>query len=307
MPLSPVRWNLKGRLAYVGGLLVLALGLLFLISAPPVGIVVVLLGLYVFPPTRRRLRIDVSARRLVVWIVSAFLLLFGLVTALKSPLPGALAVGAGLLALPPLRAQLQRRGGVELRGPVVAVVVLVAAASSMWLVAAELNEPAERGNVTHEMNESFVVNAHQEGKLRANVTGARALLGADPVGDSTPVTPTDQVFLLVSVTFENVGNDSVMVEGRSGGVVALVTADHNDVYSPSFRADIVGYDPGVDNDVFHIYENDIRLEPGEEVSGTLVYSVDAEHQYHLRVSPDGPTIEGDNHYVPISVETLRGY
>jgi hypothetical protein len=190
---------------------------------------------------------------------------------------------------------------------VVAVVVLVAAASSMWLVAIDVDTDAERGNVTHEMNESFVVNAHEDGKLRANVTGARALLGADPVGDSTPMTPTDEVFLLVSVTFENVGNDSVMVEGRNGGVVALVTADHNDVYSPSFRADVVGYDPGVDNDVFHIYENDIRLEPGEEVSGTLVYSVDADHQYHLRVSPDGPKIEGDNHYVPISVETLRGY
>ncbi|SEN24136.1 protein of unknown function [Halorientalis persicus] len=302
-----MRWNLKGRLAYVGGLVLLALGALSLIGAPPVGVVILLLGLYVFPPTRRRLRIDVSARRLVVWCVGVFLVLFGLVTAQKLPLPGALAVGAGLLALPPVREQLQRRGGVELRGPVVAVVVLVAAASSMWLVAIDVDTDAERGNVTHEMNESFVVNAHEDGKLRANVTGARALLGADPVGDSTPMTPTDEVFLLVSVTFENVGNDSVMVEGRSGGVVALVTADHDDVYSPSFRADVVGYDPGVDNDVFHIYENDIRLEPGEEVSGTLVYSVDADHQYHLRVSPDGPKIEGDNHYVPISVETLRGY
>jgi len=302
-----VRWNLKGRLAYVGGLVLLALGALSLIGAPPVGVVILLLGLYVFPPTRRRLRIDVSVRRLVVWCVGVFLVLFGLVTAQKLPLPGALAVGAGLLALPPVREQLQRRGGVELRGPVVAVVVLVAAASSMWLVAIDVDTDAERGNVTHEMNESFVVNAHEDGKLRANVTGARALLGADPVGDSTPMTPTDEVFLLVSVTFENVGNDSVMVEGRSGGVVALVTADHDDVYSPSFRADVVGYDPGVDNDVFHIYENDIRLEPGEEVSGTLVYSVDADHQYHLRVSPDGPKIEGDNHYVPISVETLRGY
>ena len=302
-----MRWNLKGRLAYVGGLVLLALGLLFLISAPPVGIVVVLLGLYVFPSTRRRLRIDMSARRLVVWCGSILLLLFGLITAQKLLLPGALAVGAGLLALPPLRKQVERRGSLNIPGPVVAVVVLVAAASSMWLVSADLNTDAERGNVTHEMNESFVVNAHEDGKIRANVTGARALLGADPVGDSTPVTPTDEVFLLVSVTFENVGNDSVMVEGRSGGVVALVTADHEDVYSPSFRADVVGYDPGVDNDVFHIYENDIRLEPGEEVSGTLVYSVDAEHQYHLRISPDGPKIEGDNHYVPISVETLRGY
>lgn len=299
-----MRWNLKGRLAYVGGLLVLGLGALSLISAPPVGIAIVLLGLYVFPPTRRRLRIDVSPRRLVVWCGSVLLILFGLITALKSPFPGALAVGAGLLALPPLRAQIQQRGDIELRGSVVAVVVLVAAASSMWLVAAELNEPAERGNVTHSMNESFTVNAKDEGKLRVNVTDAELLTGAVPAGRETPVTPTDNVFLVTYVTFENVGNDTVTVAGRSIRNVELVDASHSQSYNPSFQAQTLGVTNRLDARPLALYDHDTELEPGEQVHGAVVYSVDLDQKYELKFSPRSDQVDGDNHYVPIEPDQV---
>lgn len=190
--------TLKRLGGYVGGGVLLAIGALSLVSAPPVGIVLVFFGLFVFPPARRRLSIEISILRLVAWLVSVLLVLFGALVATDQPLAAALAIGAGLLALPPVSGHLTDHGSGQPRRAAVALVVLVAAAASIGLVYAELDEPDVRNNATHSMGEPFPVNASDGGQLRINVADARTLDGGVPVGRETPVTPVSDTYLVVS-------------------------------------------------------------------------------------------------------------
>ncbi len=285
------------------GLVLLLVGGISLVAAPPVGAVIVLVGLYVFPPSRRRLRIDISAGRLVVWCVGIVLLLFGLTVALQSPGAGALAIGAGLLALPPVRRQLERQGGIQMRSWMVGLLVLSAGAASFGLVSTQIDTTPERDNITHSMNESFTVNTSRHGTLRVNVTDAQDLYRPVPAGRETPVTPTDEAFLAVYVTFENVGNKTAIIDDSS--TVTLTNGDHTEFYDPSHQAPKVEFSNRLDDRLLDLYNNDFRLDPGEEVDGVIVYSVDTDKEYHLRVSPGQSDVEGDHHYVPIRVIFAR--
>jgi hypothetical protein len=293
--------TLRTLSGYLGGAALLLLGLLLLIGAPPVGLVVIGLGLFVFPPFRGRFSLQLSTPRLAAWVVGVVLVLFGTVAATEMPVAGAFGIAAGLVALPLVRDSLATYGNVEPRNSVVALVVLVGATASMGLVATGMDTTAPRGNVTHEMGESFTVNKTEHTELRVNVTGAETFVSAVPAGRETPVTPVGETFLAIYVTFENLGNETVTLDGRGASDVGLVHGPGDDAQPPSFNAEPLEYTEQVDGDVFDLYNDDLDVEPDEQRRGALVYDVESNQQYYLKLTPGDADLPGDNHYVRLLV------
>jgi len=105
----------------------------------------------------------------------------------------------------------------------------------------------------------------------------------------------------VYVTFENLGNETVTLDGRAVGDVRLVRGPGDSGQSPSFNAESLRYSEKVDGDVFDLYNDDIDVEPGEQRRGALVYDVEANQQYYLKLTPGDADLPGDNHYVRLLV------
>lgn len=294
-----MKQTIRQVLGYLGGGLLLLLGVLLLFGAPPAGVVVIGLGLFVLPPVRQRYSIKTTTVGLVIWGVSLLLLLFGTIVAVQLPVAGILAIAAGLVALPPLRRQFTKRSPVQPHGAVLAVVVLVGAVASMGLVYLDMNEPPERNNVTHSLGEPFTVNGTDDRQLQFNVTGAQRVETVNSSNMETPVKPAYDTYLVVFVEIENIGDDEMDL---SDGEISVIGRSETDSYSASPDAQYLRLSERVPagTEVLDIYNNDVEIEPGERMERAIVYDVRGDRSYQLKVTPTSTSAEGDYHYVPLS-------
>jgi len=291
--------TIRRVLGYLGGGSLCIFGLLLLVTAPPVGVVVVGLGLFLLPPVRERYDIETTAAGLVLWGLSLLLLLFGAVVAIQLPVAGALALVAGIVALPPFRRQFSKQSPVQRGGAIVAVVVLVGAVASMGLVYLDMNEPPERNNVTHSMGESFTVNGSDDGQLRFNVTGSRRVDTVNGSNMDTPVEPAYDTYLVVYVEVENIGDDRMDL---SDSDIYVIGNSGTDDYSSSPDAAYLPLSAEVPatTETLDLYNNDVEIEPGERMERAIVYDVRGDRAYRLKVTPTSTDAEGNYHYVPLS-------
>ncbi|WP_136718051.1 DUF4352 domain-containing protein [Halorientalis salina] len=285
-------------IAWLGGGTLLVLGVLFLVSAPPLGVVTILLGLFVFPPVRERYAIDTTATDLGVWLVGLLLVLFGLVVAPQIPPAGAAAVVTGLFAIPPVRSQLAKRTGVRPGRAVVAAVVLVGAAAAVGPVYVEMNTPPERGNVTHDPGEAFTVNAGDDADLEYTVTGIQMTTAVSPPGDDELVTPDYDAFLVVTLVIDHDGDEPVSLYSSDLGVVTeggnYYAARRNAsriLAAEEFESDQLG--------LGRVESSQVRVEPDQRLTRAVVFDVRAGHEYRLKTQPPSKMTEGDFHYVPL--------
>jgi len=293
-----VKRTARNLLAWVGGASLLLFGALFLISVPPLGVVTILLGLFVFPPVRERYTIDTTVADLGVWAVGVLLLLFGLVVAPQIPPAGAAAVVTGLFALPPVRSQLAARTGVRPGTTVVAAVVLVGAAAAAGPVYVEMNTPPERGTVTHDPGETFTVNAGDDAALEYTVTGIQWTSSVRPPGDNGVVTPDYDAFLVVTLAIDHEGDEPVSLYSADLRVVT----EGGDYYAARRNASLVLAADEFESDALglgRVESSQVRIEPGQRLTRAVVFDVRAGHEYRLETQPPSKMTEGDFHYVPL--------
>lgn len=294
-----MKQTIRQVLGYLGGGLLLVLGVLLLFGAPPAGVVVIGLGLFLLPPVRERYSVQTTMVGLVIWGVSLLLLLFGAIVAIQLPVAGTLAVVAGLVALPPLRRQFTKRSPVQPHGAVLAVVVLVGAAASMGLVYVDMNEPPERNNLTHSMGESFTVNGSDDRQLQVNVTDLRTVDNVRSSNLETPVEPVYDTYLVVFVEIENIGDDEMDLSDRH---ISVIGKSETDGYSTSSNAEYLRLSEKVPagTEVLDLYNNDVEIESGERIERAIVYDVRGNRPYRLKVTPTSSSAEGNYHYVPLN-------
>lgn len=291
--------RIRRILGYLGGGSLLILGILLLFGAPPAGVVVIGLGLFLLPPVRQRYSIKTTTIGLVIWGISLLLLLFGVIVAVQLPIAGTLAIVAGLVALPPLRRQFAKRSPVQPHGLIIAVVVLAAGAASMGLVYLDINEPPVRNNVTHSMGESFTVNGTDDRQLRFSVTGFQTVDNVNSSNMETPVEPAYDTYLVVFVEIENIGDDEMTLSDRD---ISVIGRSETDGYGTSSNAEYLRLSERVPagTEVLDLYNNDVEIESGERIERAVVYDVRGNRSYQLKVTPASSSAEGNYHYVPLN-------
>ncbi|QLH77303.1 hypothetical protein HZS55_08355 [Halosimplex rubrum] len=290
--------NGRAVLAWVTGVLLTLLGLVFLVGAPPVGVVVLLVGLYVLPPVNRRVEIDISPSWAVSWTAGVLLFLFALVIVHLVPLAGAVAAVGGLFALPPVRRQVTSRTGRELgRGAVVGVVLLAAVgAGGTAALALETDETLGTDTKVHDVGERFVVD-EDDTDLAVTVQGVNRTYSLDRP-EAVVVGSPEEVYLVVTVRIENVGDEHVPL--RESTLLA-VSADDERSYQMHEGTDDIREGgpyraPGLE---LSPTTSGPRLDGGEEITRTIAFRVDRDRTYLLTNQATGPYSGADRHYVPL--------
>jgi hypothetical protein len=287
--------NGRAVLAWVAGVPLTLLGLLLLIGAPPVGIVVVLVGLYVLPPVNRRVEIDIAPSWAAAWIGGTVLLLSGLVVAQRVPVAGAPAIVGGLFALPPVRRQVTARTGLALRrGVVIGVVVLAAAgAGTAAGLAMANNETLGQEAVVHEVGERFTVDV-DDSELALTVEDVDQTNSLERPGGPGPA---DEAYLVLRLRIEVVGDKHVSFQNSNfvavgtGGEEHMMTVDTNAIRDAEpYRA------PGLD---LSPTSSGPTLDAGANVTRTVAFEVDRGETYLFRNGMTGQYSGADRHYVPL--------
>ncbi|WP_136718607.1 DUF4352 domain-containing protein [Halorientalis salina] len=285
--------NLRDVLEWILGVVVTGLGAILLV-APPVGIPIFLVGLYILPPVRRRVTIDIPAVWLAGWLGGICLLLVGAVAMLRVPLGGILAIVGGIIAIPALREQIVGWLSVDPGRITVAVVVLLAAAGAGAVFTIQQDELFNRSAETHDIGDQFVVST-DDSQLRMNVTHAvttRPLRLKDHPWED----PERDTFLLITIQITNTGEEAVAFESED---IAVIGTDGNTTFHPSdvsrnitksgrYRA------PGIS------FENETaRIPAGETVNRTIAFDVTTGHTYLFTLLPTAQDMTEDRHYVPL--------
>ncbi|WP_436909155.1 hypothetical protein [Halosimplex marinum] len=290
--------NGRAVLAWVGGIPLTLLGLLLLVGAPPVGIVVVLVGLYVLPPVNRRIEVDIAPSWAAAWVAGALLFLFALVIAHLVPIAAAVAVVGGIVALPPVRRQVTGRTRLKLRRSVVVGVVLLAAvgASATAALALQTDETLGHETVVHDVGERFTVDG-EDSDLALTVEAVNRTYSLERP-DAVVVGAPEEVYLVVTLRIENVGDEHVTFQ--DGSLTAMsedgqrsyeMHEDTNEIRERGpYRAPGLELSPTTSGP---------RLDAGESITRTVAFQVESGRTYLLTVPEAGPYSGADHHYVPL--------
>jgi hypothetical protein len=275
--------NVRLIAAWFAGVVLTLLGLLLLIGAPPVGIVVLLIGLYAIPSVNRRIEIDISLLRATAWLGGLVLLLFGVVTALQVPVAGALAVVGGLFALPPIRRQMTAQTGLKLRRGMVVGVVLLAAvgAGGATGLAMENDETLGHEAEVHDVGERFTVDV-DDSKLALTVQS---------------VNRTDSLYLVLTMRIEVVGDKPVSFQDYNFVVVTTDGDEHRMAVETESIPDAAPYRaPGLN---LSPSSSGPTLDAGANVTRTVAFRVEPGKTYLFRNAMTGQYSGADRHYVPL--------
>jgi len=290
--------NGRAVLAWVAGLPLTLLGLLLLVGAPPAGIVVTLVGLYVLPPVNRRVDIDIAPSWAAAWVAGAFLFFFALVIAHLVPIAAAVAVVGGLFALPPVRRQVTGRTRLELRRWAVVGVVLLAAvgASATAALALETDETLGHETIVHDTGERFTVDGGDT-DIALTVEAVNRTYSLEDPGQEW-IRPPDEAYLVLTLRIENVGDDHVSFQA---GTFAAVSADDEvsapmDVDTNSIRGGAPYQAPGLD---LSPSSSGPTLDAGESVTRTVAFQVESGRTYLFTVPTTASYSGADRHYVTL--------
>jgi len=287
--------NGKTILAWVVGVLLPLLGVVFL-AAPLFGIPLLLVGLYVLPPVRRRVHIDVPVGWLAGWIGGLALLLGGALAVVRVPIGGLLALVGGVVALPPLRDRLTTQLEIDPGRGVVLGVVLLATVGAGGVLTVQQDELFDRATETHAIGEGYAVAAN-DSELTVTITDV-ARTRPLRINESDPEPPQQDTYLVVTARFENTGENAV---GFDRGDLAVVGTDGNTTAYANLRSDRIDgtgryLAPGID---FPGRDAEAVIPAGETVNRTLVFDVTAGHTYLFTILPTGQAVSADRHYVPL--------
>jgi|GEM_PF-2727217 len=287
--------NGRAVLAWVFGVPLTLLGLLLLVGAPPVGIVVVLVGLYVLPPVNRRVDVDIAPSWAVAWVGGIGLLLFGLVVAQRIPVAGAPAIAGGLFALPPLRRQVATRTGLSLRRAVVVGIIVLAAAGSATAAGLAMANDETLGQepVVHDVGDRFTVDV-DDSELALTIETVEQTNSLERPGGPGPA---GEVYLVLTMQIAVVGDKHVSFQNSNfvavstGGEEHLMTVDTNAIRDAEpYRA------PGLD---LSPTSSGPTLDAGANVTRTVAFEVDRGKTYLFRTGMTGQYSGADRHYVPL--------
>ncbi|MFC7078695.1 hypothetical protein [Haloarcula halophila] len=278
--------NVKSVLSWVGSLLLLLLGVVFLFGAPPVGVVLVLVGLYFLPAVQ----FDFQIAEALFWLGGVVLILLGLLFVSSTVIGGVLGILSGLLALPPARDRLTSRFEIRFERAVMATVVLLVAGASFGAIYLQESQSEPPTIKQHDTGEQFTVEGTAS-TVGFTVEKVRTVPTLQPgEEDGSP----GETNLLVVVRMENRGEEPVTVWKDD---LAVVTED-DEVYQ---SASEVSSDIPSDGEYTGLSVGEVspRIEPGGEIRRTYVFETTESGTYLFTVSTAEQFSPAANHYVPI--------
>lgn len=277
--------NGKSTLCWVGGILLILLGVLFLFSVPPVGFVILGVGVYILPAVE----FDVQLGKVVAWIGCVTLVLLGLLFFSETAAGGLLGVVGGLLAAPPVRRVLTSQFGLEFGSGVTAVVVLVIAGAGVGFVYMEETQTEASPRHVHEMNEQFTVEGSTS-DIAFTVEDVRTVSRQSQNSEQAEASKQ----LLVVLQLSNTGDSPVTVWKDD---LKVATQDGANTETASGVTSAIP--TGNDSIDLNSGETSPRIEPGETLRRTFVFEVTESGTYLFGVTTDEQFSEADNHYVAL--------
>lgn len=287
--------NARSIVAWIVGVPLTLLGLLLLVGAPPVGIVVLLVGLYTIPPINRRVQIDISLAGAAAWVGGVCLLLFGVVVFQRVPVAGVPAVVGGLIALPPVRRQVTGRTDLELRRGVVVGIVFLAAAGAGGTTALAIANDETLGQeaVVHDVGERFTVDV-DDSELALTVETVDQTNSLERPGGAGPA---GEVYLVLTLRIEVVGDKHVSFQDYNFVAVSTGGEEHPMAVETNSIRDAEPYRaPGLD---LSPSSSGPTIDAGESVTRTVAFEVDRGKTYLFRNAMTGQYSGADRHYVPL--------
>ncbi|WP_246986211.1 DUF4352 domain-containing protein [Halorientalis marina] len=283
--------NVKTVIEWALGVLMTLLGLVLLI-APPLGIPILLGGLFLLPPVRRRVTIEIPVGWLAAWATGLLLLVIGGLAMVRVPVGGLLALLGAAVAIPPLRRRLTEQLDVDPGRAVVAGVVLLAAVSAVSVFALQQDELFDQTAVTHDVTERFVVTTEgSEVEMTVTDVATTRYLWIN----SSRQEPADRGrYLVVTTRVTNVDEDPATLNGLD---LAVVADGGNASYNPSPRTGEIEGDRRYPAPGFVSGDQAIHVPPGETVNRTLIFDVPAGRTYLFTILPSGQNAYEDRHYV----------
>lgn len=150
-------------------------------------------------------------------------------------------------------------------------------------------EPTEtEQNTTHEIGESFEVGSGAQ-SIRYTVQEA---LVADKVGTEALSEEADGKFVIVILTMENIGDESLDITSRN---LRLVDSEKREFESDIEAATYLEQDPRIDVEPITFDQ----LQPGLEVERAVIFDVAPGESYAFKANPEGLFSTADSHYVPL--------
>lgn len=285
--------NWKSGLLWVGSVLLLLVGLLSLFSLPPVGIVLLLAGLYLFPAVQ----FDFQLGEALFWLGGLALILLGLLFLSETRLGGGLGVLAGLLALPPVRDLLTGQLDLDIGRGVTAGVVLLVAGAAVGIVYVEQQQSQPPEIESHEMGEQFSVEGTTS-TVAFTVEDVRTVPTLRPAESEGTGGKT---YILVVVEMENTGTDPVTVWKDD---MVVVTED-DEVYTSATE---VSSDVPSGNTFtgMTLGEASPRVEPSGTLRRTYVFEADQSGTYLFKISTGDQFSSANHHYVPLGQVKFDG-
>jgi len=286
--------NIRTVLFWTAGVFLTLFGLILLIGVPPVGIIVVLVGLYILPPINQRVNIDISLSLAAAWITGILLLLFGLVVFQRIPIAGVPALLGGLFALPPVRSQLIGRTGIQIPRGIVAGLVILALVSAVGttILASSTDETLGHSTEVHNVGERFVVEADNT-EMAVTV---KTVNRTDSLYQSGKDVPPDEAYIVLTLQIENIGEEHLNFHSWT---FKAVSEDDEQSYEMDEKTNTISgagayRAPGLD---LSPTTTGPRLDAGGNISRTAIFQVEQNRTYLLTVPATGPYSGADRHYV----------
>lgn len=240
--------------------------------------------------------VDITVGKLLTYPMGVLLILLGVVSLFTSPVSGGVFIITGVLLLPVIRTKLSDQG-VSLSRGVVAVIFIVGVAAGGGLLVGNTPGVSEgtptaadsgaestqqQESLTHEVQESFVVG---EGDQSLEYT-VQSVSYRDSVGSSAVGQDANGQFLVIELSIENVGSETVDILTSYFTVV--------DGQEREYEAD---------SEAMAYVDSSISFEqvtPGTSLEGTIVFDVPADNaDRELVIEPAGAFSGADEHQVPM--------
>lgn len=278
--------NVKSVLLWIGSLLLLLLGVVFLFGAPPIGVVLIVVGLYILPAIEFNFQI-VEA---LFWLGGVVLILLGLLFLSSTVIGGVLGILSGLLALPPARDLLTSHVDLKFERAVMATIVLLVAGASFGAIYLQESQSEPPTIKQHDAGEQFTVEGTTS-SVAFTIEKVRTVPTLQP-GETDG--QDGETNILVVVRMENLGEDPVTVWKDD---LAVVTED-DEVYQSATE---VSSDIPSDDEYTGVSVGEVspRIEPGGELRRTYVFTATEDGTYLFTVSTAEQFSPAANHYVPI--------
>jgi len=264
----------------------------------------------------------ITIGKIVSYGFGLLFILSGLGTLIQGPGAILILLG-GVFALPPVRRRITNRSGISFsRWAVVLIVVVLIVVGGASLPESDSSDQAattEGGDeaattgegdeatatptitptqqpLVHEINESFTVGS---GDQSIEYRAVDAFF-QESVGSSAVSAKADGVYFVVILEMENVGDESFDISDRHLRAVDDEDREHEADFEASAYAD---RDPriGVEGITYD------QLNPGLTATRTVVFDVNPDADYRLKIEPVGAFSNADTHYVTIrGVESESG-